>query len=202
MRLGDRPKYARLAADVLNRLADITPDDAQIERDMFDIARTVIGRYLDAAIRKAQILYFEKSDYMFCLMDFAVSLMENMADLLSLHNDFSMYDTLLKVQSVTETNPNFEKTLKNNAECTYCRSFIYENARYLYLPEMNALFDEVKKSFKDGTEIDREAIKEKFAAVKESYFNIPLADMNANKPSVSFREICISSAEIIGKMKL
>lgn len=200
MRLGDRPKYTRLAADVLNRLADITPDDAQIERDMFDIARTVIGRYLDAAIRKAQILYFEKSDYMFCLMDFAVSLMENMADLMSLHNDFSMYDTLLKVQSVTETNPNFEKTLKNNAECTYCRSFIYENARYLYLPEMNALFDEVKKSFKDGTEIDREAIKEKFASIKDNYFNVSLKTMNESKKQVSFKEICKTASEILKKM--
>jgi hypothetical protein len=135
-------------------------------------------------------------------MDFAVSLMENMADLLSLHNDFSMYDTLLKVQSVTETNPNFEKTLKNNAECTYCRSFIYENARYLYLPEMNALFDEVKKSFKDGTEIDREAIKEKFASIKENYFNVSLKTMNESKKQVSFKEICKASSKILSEIEL
>lgn len=199
-KVGEHPKYKNLAAELLCRLADIKPDDEQIERDEFDIARTIIARYLDTAIRIIQIKYFEKDKELFNLMDQTVSLMKLMADLLSLHSDYSMYDTLKKMQSVTDTNPNFEKTLKNNAECIYCRSFIYENARYLYLPEMISLFDEVKNSVKENRELNRDTIALNYSKIKENYFGTSLCEMNSEKQILSFGEICKTASEILKKM--
>ena len=87
IRLGDRLKYIERASDILLRIAEIEPDDEQLKRDLFDIARTIISRYLDAAILNAQILYFDRSDSLKVIMDSAVSLMRLLADLLSAHSD-------------------------------------------------------------------------------------------------------------------
>ena len=78
-------------------------------------------------------------------------------------------------------NPIFENTLKNNAESWYCRGYIYENAAYLYVQEMDILFSEVKKALETDGEIDVDAVVEKTRQNRERYHRIPLADM---KPRV------------------
>ena len=202
IRLGDRLKYTEQASDILLRIAEIKPDDEQLKRDLFDIARTIISRYLDAAILKAQILYFDRSDSLKVIMDSAVALMRLLADLLSAHSDYSLYDSLLKLQSVTDTNPNFEITLKRNSECMYCRSFIYENAQYLYLPELIANFNEVKASLEENREINRERLKEEYDKIRDNYFALPLSVIESQKQQVNFSEICKKAAEIISKIPL
>ncbi len=202
IRLGDRLKYIEQASDILLRIAEINPDDEQLKRDLFDIARTIISRYLDAAILKAQILYFDRSDSLKVIMDSAVSLMRLLADLLSAHSDYSLYDSLLKLQSVTDTNPNFEITLKRNSECMYCRSFIYENAQYLYLPELIALFNEVKTSLEENREINREGLKEEYGKIRDNYFALPFSVIESQKQQVNLSEICKKAAEIISKIPL
>ena len=104
--------------------------------------------------------------------------------LLSTHEDYSMLATLEKLQTVTDTNPNFEITLKRNAECNYCRSYIFELAQYLYVPEMEILFDAVKKSDFGG--IDRAAVSERISQNRERFFEMPLALMHKiQKPALS-----------------
>ncbi len=201
-RLGDKPKYKNLAIEILERLSDISPEDEQMNRDLYDIARTVLGRYLDAVLLKAQILYFEKSDYVFTLMDNAISLMKLMCELLAGHTDYSLYDSLNKLKSVTNTNPNFETTLKNNCECYYCRSFIYENAEYLYLPELEYIFSEVKKAIFEKTEINRDGMAKGILEIKNRYFELPLEIMNKNKKAKSFAQICKQAANILSKTEL
>jgi hypothetical protein len=126
------------------------------ERDLYDIARTVIGRYINAAILKAEYLYATNAttESLERVMTVGEALLEALAQLLGSHEDYSLFSSLERINSVAETNPNFELTLKTNAECGYCRSYIYENAKYLYLPEMKLLYAEVRKALASSADID------------------------------------------------
>lgn len=171
------------AVKVLRALAKIQPDDEMLRRDICDIARTVLGHYTDCAIRLAEVHYLSHSDHMSDAMEAALRLMKSLCMLYASHSDFSLLETLHRLERTTEVNPNFELTLKNNASGYYCRSHISENATYLYLPEMEILFDEVKKAFSADTPIDREAIAARIAENTKRYYEIPLADMVYDAPT-------------------
>ncbi|MBQ8508424.1 MAG: hypothetical protein IJ493_00775 [Clostridia bacterium] len=188
------------AVRVLNGLAALEVSDEFLRRDVCDIARTVLGRYVDCAIRLCEVLYGKKDSYLSDAMDAAVSLMKALRDLLAAHEDYSLLDSLNRLRAVTDTNPNFEITLKRNAENNYCRSYIYENAAYLYLPEMEILFDEVKKAAASGADIHRGAVNSRMEANRERFWSTPLAVMNqADKPAL--RQVLSDAAEIIEKIK-
>ena len=167
------------AVQVLTQLARIVPDDDMLRRDICDIARTVIGRYVDCAIRLAEIRYLNKDSRMKEAMDASLGLIYALRDVLATHEDFSLLESLQHLQSVTETNPNFEKTLKINAAGYYCRSFITENVSYLYIPEMKIIFDEVQKSVASGNDIDREAITARMQENKDRFLTTSLTEMAA-----------------------
>jgi hypothetical protein len=174
------------AMKVLSALMDITPDDDMLRRDVCDIARTVISRYLDCAIRLAEVRYLRKDKSFVDVMDGARSLMISLWTALCSHEDFSLLETLKGLKEVTETSENFEKTLKHNAEGYYCRSFISENVSHLYLPEMDIIFDEVKLAFEREGEIDRERIKNRIAENIKRYHETPLSEMQlTEKPDIS-----------------
>ena len=171
--------HKKAAAKLLSRLAEIKTDDEMTRRDLFDIARTVIGRYLNAAIYKTERLYAvgAPAEELTAPMAAAEALTEALIGVLAVHEDYSLLASLRRLQSVTETNPNFEETLKNNAECSYCRSFIYENAAYLYLPEMKMLFAQIKKCAQTGEVYNRETLTDEQARIRARYFATPLAEM-------------------------
>lgn len=202
--LADRLEYKDLAAELLLRLSKVTAADEQHTRDLYDLARTILERYMSAAIWKTQILYLEGAEYdsIVELMTLTEELLKVFADLLSSHEDYSMFASLEGLNKVTETNPNFEATLKNNASCSYCRSFIYENAEYLYIPELKAVFDEAKAALKDGREIDRDAIQKRGEEITENYMTLSLKEMESRKESHTFSEITKRASEIISKMSL
>jgi hypothetical protein len=129
------------ALRILEGLSRIPLEDELLRRDCYDIARTVIGRFINGAILKAEVQYLENAplDALEFTMKLGEALMESMAELLGSHDDYSLLSTLERMQKVEEVSPNFEMTLKNNAESAYCRAYIYENAEYLYLPEMKLL---------------------------------------------------------------
>ena len=188
------------AIRVLNQLSSMPLDDDMTRRDAFDIARTVLGRFANAAIAQAELLYatgaplseLEKA------MGTALDIISLLAELLGSHNDYSLYATLERMRSVTDVNPDFERTLKNNAECLYCRGYIYENARYLYVPEAKLLFNEVIRAARCGTELDRSVLTEGAQRIKECYFNTPLCDMQM--PPVSFHTLVQGAAKAIEKL--
>lgn len=188
------------AIDVLRRLADIDLSDEMLRRDAFDIARTVLGRFANAAILNAELLYAQNAptNELNAAMDRAVDVMNCLADLLGAHTDYSLFDTLEYLRSVTDVNPDFERTLKNNAECMYCRGYVYENARYLYAPEARLLFDEVKRAACDQRELDRAAVTERIAQNKKYYFETPLCQMQAEP--LSFDTVAQNAAEAIKKL--
>ena len=119
-------------------------------------------------------------------------------DLLGSHEDYSLWETLTRLRSVTDTNPNFEETLKNNAECGYCRAYIYENAAYLYLPEMKALFEQAKIAALENKPLDKESLAALAANIRQQYMDTPLADMK--KPPVPPQEAMLRAAELIGTL--
>ena len=102
------------------------------------------------------------------------------------------------MRSVTDTNPDFERTLKNNAECMYCRAYIYENARYLYLPEAELLFSEVMRAAASGCELDRAAVTEGAKQIKDNYFATPLCDMR--QTPIPFDVLARDAASAVGSI--
>ena len=194
--------YKAVAADVLLRLARISTNDEMTVRDIYDIARTVIGRYINAAILGAEYLYATNApiESIKSVMTIAESLMETLSELLGSHEDYSLYASLCKLETVTETNPSFEHTLKENAECEYCRAYIYENAKYLYLPEMKLLFLEISKAAESCADIDTQAIKNGCDTIRESFFSIPLKDMK--KDASSFKEAACRAARSIENLNV
>lgn len=187
------------AAKVLRALAEITPDDEMINRDIVDVARTVLGRFTDCAIRLAEKHFLAKDCRMYDAMDAAKGLMKGLCEIFASHSDFSLLETLKGLEQTTEVNPNFEITLKRNAAGSYCRSHISENATYLYLPEMDIIFDEVKKAFEGDFEIDRNAIENRIKANTERFFATPLSEMvceTSNDIGATFK----NAAEIIEKL--
>ena len=185
------------AADVLRRLSKIPCEDELTRRDFYDIARTVISRMINGAIIKAELLFTQgaSTDELERVMTKAEKLLEVLTELLGTHEDYSLLATLRRMQSVTETNPNFEQTLKNNAECGYCRAYIYENAEYLYLPEMKMLFDGVKRAGAVGADIDKNAFAKRAEEIRRIYFETPLAEMK--RAEGSYSEIVLRAAELI-----
>lgn len=165
------------AVSVLRKLAGLPKDDPMVLRDVCDIARTVIGRYVDIAIHLAETMYLQKNKYMFTAMDIASALMEQLRDLLASHEDYSLLESLRRLERTAPTNPHFERTLKNNAENGYCRSYIYENAAFLYFPEMDILFSEVRKAFENDAAIDRDAVSARIQENRKRYFDRPLSEM-------------------------
>ena len=190
------------AAQVLRRLSKIPTNDEMTARDVYDIARTIIGRYINTAILITQTRFAQNAsaEELEGAMRSAIGLMETLVDLLGSHDDYSLFATLKRLQSVTETNPNFEQTLKNNAECGYCRAYIYENAAYLYLPEMKAQFEQVKKAAASNQLFDKSSVEADVANIRRHYFETPLSEMKRN--TISPEETMLRAAAWIEGLTL
>jgi len=190
------------AVQLLRRLTKLPTNDGMTRRDVYDIARTILGRYINTAILIVETLFARNvpAEELEAAMQAAVGLMEALADLLGSHDDYSLLATLTRLQSVTETNPNFEQTLKNNAECGYCRAYIYENAAYLYLPEMKAQFEQVKKAAETGQLFDKTTVESDVATIRRRYFETPLSEMK--QAPVSPTEAMLRAAKWIEALSL
>ncbi|MBR5439888.1 MAG: hypothetical protein IKV61_06730 [Clostridia bacterium] len=173
------------AITVLKTLKNLSGYDSQLERDLYDIIRTIIGRYINACILKAQIAYAKKDlNEVKHASNSAIKLLKNLALLLGGHNDYSLYNSLKKLEEETTFNPNFEQTLKNNSECQYCRAHIYENAEYLYLPEVEIWLNEAVNSLCENRDFNKENALEKINENREVYFKTPLKDLEVKNLEV------------------
>ena len=78
-----------------------------------------------------------------------------MADLLALHTDYSMWETYQRLDAVEKIqNPEFSKTLFENASCRYCRSHQYELARHWYAARARRMAERLAQAVAAG---DRKA---------------------------------------------
>ncbi len=187
------------AMEILAALQEIPLDDEKTRRDAYDIARTVISRFINAAIFRAEVC-FAKGDAKGVeeASQISVSLLEEFCLLLGGHEDYSLLASLERLKTETETNPNFEKTLKNNAECPYCRAHIYENAVYLYLPETKLWLDAAVTAAKAGAPLDAAKLSADLAKIRKVYFETPLEKMK--RESAPLDEVARRAAEILARL--
>ena len=166
------------ASKVLSMIESLSLDGAMTRRDAYDITRTVLNRFINAAIFKAQIS-FAKGDVSAQqkASKIAIDLLSELSLLLGGHEDYSLLCSLEKIKSVTDTSPTFEQTLKNNAECEYNRSYIYENVFYLYLPEVKIWLRAALEAAESKKPIDKKLALIEIEKNRRVYFETPLADM-------------------------
>ena len=69
----------------------------------------------------------------------------------------------------------FERTLKENADNPYCRSYIYELVREVYLPEMRLLFSNIAE--KGGRRDHRADCRERAQEINRAFLDKPLSEM-------------------------
>ena len=173
---------APLIPDLANVLDELASDgemlgDPFILRDGIDIARTVLGRFMNILIMEA-VSHSEEPDKVREIGVRYRSLLSSVTDLLSLTDDFSIYATLEGLKRVAPTNPDFEITLKRNISNTYCVQAAYELASEVFTPEAGYVFDVLSSS--PHTEMpDFGAAREE---ILDRFLNKSLADMRRAKP--------------------
>lgn len=202
--LGSRLDFVGLAAELLERVSAIEPTDSQAERDLFDIVRTIIGRFTDAFLLFAELEYCENgiSEKVLAGLGYAKQLLSELCILLASHKDYSLYGSLIKLSEEAEVNPSFEATLKNNSECEYCRSYIYENTRCLYIPELDIIIDEAERANNEACPINRRNILARIDENKKRYFALPLVQIDAEKQTDTLCAVCNRASSILKSAKM
>jgi len=140
-RLAEWQAADRAAAKVFQGLAKLPWQDEFVKRDAIDLARTALDRSIAARTyalchdlpewrqgrRKGNDLAARAANI--------AALVEKMSDVLALHTDYSLWESLQRLNAVQPVkNPRFDRTLLDNASCRYCQSHQYELARHWYEP--------------------------------------------------------------------
>ena len=116
-----------------------------------------------------------------------VRLIHLMGDLLETMPDFSLNETLLRMAGTAPLNPYAPETLRNNAENSYCRSYIYELYRGIYQPEAEFLAEYIK-NLPAGSLPEKEILADRIREIRDEFYATPLSAY-APERSVSFVEI-------------
>lgn len=155
------------APEIEHALAGIDLADPRVRRDVWDIRRTLLGRRISLTILKLRRAYLTGGDVA-PLCESCLEQTEALAALLAEHEDYSLRASLEKLKAVSPVNPQFERTLKENANNMYCRSYIAELVRDVYLPEQKLLFEALRKH--TGPLDFRALCRDEAAAVSERFF--------------------------------
>ncbi len=155
-------------------------------RDVMDLARTGISRLQTYGFSKFLLLFEEwrneqaEAEEVLRLLDSLRRCVELEAALLAAHTDYSLYDSLKLLERKHETNPNFEVTLKGNAEHWYCRSYISELFAGVYLPELQGYSEWIKAKLltNDRSPLSKErAIVDLSNDVQNQFYETPLSEL-------------------------
>ena len=126
---------------VFRGLADVEWTDAKVKRDTIDIARTVADRVMYALISKLRVslqAWRKGADNAADIKKYLAamkSLADAFADTLALHTDYSLWESFVRLDEVEKIrNPNFPRTLLDNAINDYCLGYQYEASEYWYKP--------------------------------------------------------------------
>jgi len=183
--LGKHEKTANEILDELERV-DLAAQDEFTRRDMIDIRRTIVARLIELHLARIGLnarRYFDGGDPQPLLNELNAvrALGRRFTATLALSPEFSLNAALADLKRKHPTNPDFEKTLKGNAAVDYCRSHIYELAKYVYEPTFEAFAKWVEARVKAGdrrpwtdTAEEQERL---FKPVLEAFYAKPLAEM-------------------------
>ena len=176
------------------------------ERDILDLSRTVFSRSMSFALAKFVLIFeswrneaesavFRKAfsaqdleDHMKTTRELAAAY----SDLLESSEEYSLRHALDDLRKRHPTNPDFEATLKGNAENFYCRSSIYELARFCYERELDAVFEfareRVRNGCRSGWNIARQGeMRKKGEKIENAFYARPLAEMAPDVPNARKR---------------
>ena len=135
------PKELSDAPGVFAALAKITWEGEFVRRDAIDIARTALDRAIWFAYEEMLRTYYlaaaGKADgtAVKAKADRCVALVRVFADLLELHPDFSLTESMNRIAATEKVrNPDFEHVFFENSGCRYCLSHQAEYARGWYVP--------------------------------------------------------------------
>ncbi len=143
-------------ADIANALRLLAPytvhTDDLTRRDAYDLARTVLTRYLNAGCLMIETRFVQNQP-VGDLCEQILALTECYTELLETHADYSLACTMEHLQQTAPVNPVFPETLKKNCDVLYCRSCVADCARGLYLPELKFLFAQLCENRYDRAEL-------------------------------------------------
>ena len=171
------------AVAIFDILMNIKTDNKYIIRDMYDIARVVVARYLQIALHEVIIELYKfkkdgsKPDEALKLLEKSIELAKLMTELLSQHRDYSLSSTYEKLYDEAPVNPQFDRTLKENASCEYNRTQVYEHFKYLYVPEMEIAQKWAKDCAEHNEIKDISPYMEQIEDIRKTYLDTPFKDM-------------------------
>jgi len=202
-----RETMRSLAGDgawILDTLAKMDAEDAFVCRDMYDIARVVVGRYIHVGLHEVWVDMLrwkqggEKPVHVLAMLDKCIQLLSLLEEILGQHTDYSMRKTFEKLFEEAPVNPFFERTLKENATCDYNRTHVYEHVKYLYMPETALVREWITDSLQSGVCLPSAPYMEKAAKIKDAYFSLPLRSVEQKvRPR---KTVFIDAAEVIKAM--
>ena len=185
--------YRRLLQPVVANAPALLREIAAIEfaragefvfRDALDIVRTIASRCMLAHFCDIILGLREWCDgrgdigALEALFDRQRTCETLLRDILAASDDYSLYVSLMDLQRKHETNPDFEYTLKGNAENSYCRSYITELFDGVYLPEYDVCVNYWRDNFKNGVRaIDRTAVDKAIQQCRDAFYAKPLREL-------------------------
>lgn len=182
--------------DALNLIADNNEafEDDFVLRDSIDIARTVLGKFMNLIIFKA-VEKLEDKAFIQTVKQLYIKAIDVMEELLSLNSDFSLYDTLKYLETVAPTNPDFEITLKRNIYNYYCCQPAYELVAYIFKDECDVAFDWLMTT--DGKNVPD--FSEAMNVINKRFMDTPLKEMQPVK-KVNPKDVFMNVASVVGEM--
>ncbi len=160
-----------------------------VHRDVVDILKTVVMKKLQYAFIKLSysILRWyrgkENADQIKALMDYAEEMLDIFGDVLGLHEDNSMYYSLLDLKKNREVNPYFESALKDNVINWYCRTSVYEAVKGVYKKEFQVFKEWMldKLCSNDRENADMSNFKKEEERILKEFKSIPLEEFHRNQ---------------------
>ena len=166
----------------MKQLAQMDGKQAFVLRDAMDLARTVLGRFMNYLIAASMARVNDKA-FLKQAKALYPEMLAAMAGLVSLNDDFSVYQTLLELQKTAPVNPDFERTLKRNINNRYCAQPAYELITQVFAKESELAFDWLLQNEDEAA--DRPNFRSEMRAICKEFIETPLKTMQpTEKPTL------------------
>lgn len=160
-----------------------------IHRDTVDMLKTIVMKKMQYACIKlsSSILRWYRGEneenQIKDLIDYIEKMLDLFGDVLGLHEDNCMYNSLLDLKKNREINPHFENALKDNVINWYCRTSAYEAVKGVYKKEFTVFKEWMldKLSSNDRTNVDMSSFSKEKERILEEFKSIPLAEFHQNQ---------------------
>jgi len=153
-------------------------------RDLIDLARVSAARLHLAVLTRMTLMCeawrdgAENQETITALLELSERALTLLSSIVGTHEDFSLRHSLDELEKNPLCNPEFEPTLKGNAENNYCRSWhIYELDSSLLLPEFRVFASWIKAKL---AAVDRSpwrkpvAFEAEYIRIADAFYAVPL----------------------------